>query len=77
MVVNSKVVAEHFNAETAVPVTVYGFSFYRDGSPDDIVKCLHNVLCDRERAEQFSRLINSNDLHEVHIDDVIDDLLAE
>ena len=76
MVVNSKVVEERCSGETA-PVTVYGFSFFRDGSPDDIVKCLHNVLCDRERAEQFSRLVNSNDLHEVHIDDVIDDLLAE
>lgn len=53
---------------------VFGLEFFENGVS---LKCVEDIFCEYEKAQALMELINSQKLEKEHIDDVIDDALAE
>ena len=56
-------------------VESYGLRFYESDSFDRTLKLAHDLFFQKEQADEAARLINENDLCDVHIPAVIEDLL--
>lgn len=75
MTVKCKIIKSIYRSQDISGITVYGLNFYYIGFENEIVKIIVDIFVDEEQIKTFCNLINSNDLDELHIDDVIYDAL--
>ncbi len=55
----------------------YGLKFYESDACDHTIRLAHDLFFQKEQADDAARLINENDLCDVHITAVIEDLINE
>lgn len=54
----------------------FGLRFYDCDDRCSTVEYVSDIFCDAESAMKIVALFNSNDISEVHINDIIEDLLC-
>lgn len=65
----------YFDQEEKEYVKVYGLKFYHIENRSIYIKVIDNMFCQREEAMRAMNLINASNISEVHIDDVVENLL--
>ncbi len=67
-IVKTVISIENKNAE------VYGLTFYREGERTPF-KTVEDIFTELALAEKLKRIINENDVDEIHIDNIIEDAI--
>lgn len=75
MFVKCNVLEEITRDEEQNLVESYGLRFYESNFCDRTLRLMNDLFFQKEQAEEAARLINENDLCDVHITAVIEDLL--
>ena len=76
MKISCKIIKSIYKSEDENGVVTYGLAFYRSGA-DKPIRIIKNIFTSKEQINILNNLINSNDLDEIHIDDIIDDVVDE
>jgi len=67
----------YYDEERRVNITVYGFMFFPIGEKDKSVRTVNDLFCDKQEAITVMDQINMDGISEIHIDDIIEDMVIE
>lgn len=76
MIVKCSVLEEITADEDSTPIKTYGLQFYDSGNHILSIKTVKSIFFKKENAGIAAKLINENNLCDVHISAIIDDLIS-
>ena len=68
---------DFFDEEIGTCLRVYGLRFFPLGYREKTVRMVEEVFCEERNARRAAKMINEDGISEVHIDDIIEDMVIE
>ena len=68
---------DFFDEERGKYLIVYGLRFFPTGNKGKTVRIVEDVFCKKHDAILAAEMINEDGIAEVHIDDILEDMIIE